>query len=135
MIPIVLALVAAAASQTVDSVHYRLYKFERAIGDERDAVIHAPAGDTTRVRFSFTDRGTAVPLEATLVAAADGTPVSFRARGRTSRSSGADVSVEARGDSALVQSGTDSTRAALTGPWFSAIGYAPVVVQEALIRY
>lgn len=135
MILTLLALVAAAASQTVDSIHYRLYKFERATGDERDAVVRSPAGDTTHVRFSFTDRGTSVPLEATLVTAADGTPVSFRARGRTSRSSGADVSVEAGGDSALVRSGTDSTRSALTGPWFSAIGYAPVVVQEALIRY
>ena len=34
MMPVLLALAALAASQTADSVHYRLYKFERAIGDD-----------------------------------------------------------------------------------------------------
>jgi len=128
-------LLLAAAVQATDSVHYRLYKFERAVGDEQDAIAHAPAGDTVRARFRFTDRGTSVPLEATLVTTADGRPISFSARGRTSRSSGADVAIEASDTSARVRTGTDSVRSTVTDPWFCSIGYAPVIMQDALIRY
>jgi len=134
-LPALVAVLGTAPGQAADTVHYRLYKFERATGDERDVVVRAPAGDTTHARFSFTDRGTPVTLEATLVSAGDGTPLAFSARGRTSRSSGADVAVTVGGATALVRTGTDSSRAALTAPWFSSIGYAPVIAQEALIRY
>ena len=81
---LLLALSSAAALQGADTVHYRLYKFERAVGEERDSIVRSPAGDTTRTHFQFSDRGTAVPLEATLVTAAAGTPSALTARGRTS---------------------------------------------------
>lgn len=132
---LLLALSSAAALQGADTVHYRLYKFERAVGEERDSIVRSPAGDTTRTHFQFSDRGTAVPLEATLVTAADGTPTALTARGRTSRSSGIDVSIAVSGAGAVVRRGADTLRATPSAPWFTSVGYSPVIGQEALVRY
>ncbi len=135
---IALALAASAAlgqTPVADSVHYRLYKFERAIGHETDSIVHGAAGDTIRTVFSFTDRGTEVALRATLITALDGTATALTANGRTSRSSGADAAVEVAGGIVRARSGRDSVRAPVAAPYFLSIGYAPVIAQQALVRY
>src|ERR1044071_1081251 len=65
------------AAQSIESGEFRLHKFEQAIGTESYTV--AREGDSLVVRstFEFTDRGTKVPLTATLRARQDLTPQSL----------------------------------------------------------
>jgi imidazolonepropionase-like amidohydrolase len=106
------------AAQT-DSGTFRLYKFEQAIGQETYTVARTETGLELQSTFEFTDRGAKVPLKATLRAAADYTPQAFTISGSTSRLSKIDTSVTPTG----------------AAPSFTIAGYAPVAIQQSLIRY
>ena len=102
-----------------DSGFFRLHKFMQPIGAEtyhitRDSVL------TLVTTFEFTDRGTSVPLTATWRASRDFTPRYFEIKGKTSRISTIDtvVTVAPRSDKV-----------------FTIAGYAPVAMQEVLLRY
>jgi imidazolonepropionase-like amidohydrolase len=84
-------------------------------------------------RFSFTDRGTVVPLDAELAYGADGRPVHFTLKGRTSRGSAADIGVTIAGDSARVRTDSTTTTVPLASA-FPAHGYAPMAMQQAVVR-
>ena len=74
-----LGLLARAADDPEDAGTFTLFKFEQAIGEERYEI--RPGADGSSVltsKFLFTDRGTTVPLDATLSSNRDRLPGSFR---------------------------------------------------------
>lgn len=130
-----LALTAAFQGPAADTAGaFVLHKIGNPIGRETWAIRGGPAGTRTLTsHFEFSDRGTAVPLDAELDYAADGRPARFTLHGRTARSSGVDLEVKLSGDSVRVR--FDSlTSAGLLGGAFPAHGYAPMAMQQAFLR-
>ena len=84
---------------------FRLHKFEQSIGEETYTITRDRRTLTLKSDFLFTDRGTKVPLTATLRAADDYTPQSFVIKGNTSRMSEIDTDVEISGASATIRQG------------------------------
>jgi hypothetical protein len=105
---------------TVESGTFRLHKFEQAIGEEKYEI--TPDGDAITIAstFHFRDRGTPVDLSSTLHLKPDYTPVRLEIKGKTSRFSTIDTTLNAAG---------------VNGPTFPIATYAPVSVQMALVRY
>ncbi|HEX3927417.1 MAG TPA: amidohydrolase family protein [Gemmatimonadales bacterium] len=114
---------------------YQLHKFKQAIGTETVRSVATGAGVTLTDSFTFTDRGSHVPLQATLQLAANGSPIHFVAKGKNSRLSRLDVAVDVAGASVTVRTDTTTAVEQASGPFFTISGYAPVMVQEQLIRY
>ena len=115
---VALGLFVRAADDPSETGAFTLFKFEQAIGVERYQI--APAGDqyTLTSDFSFTDRGTGVALKTTMQFAAPLTPTRFTIKGDTARLSTIDQDVM------QVPAGS-----------FTLAGYAPVSMQEELLRY
>ncbi len=112
-----------------------MHKFEQPLGEERYTATHTGEALDIECDFAFTDRGTKVPLKASFRAARDYTPRSFSISGSTSRSSTIDDSVTVEGGTAHIRSGKSSHEVKTSGPFFTIAGYAPVAVQQALMRY
>jgi imidazolonepropionase-like amidohydrolase len=128
-------LLSQATNASTDAGRFRLYKFEQPIGEESYSLTHD--GDTVTLTsdFAFTDRGSKVPLTATLHAAADYAPRSFVIKGSTSRISTIDTDVEINGATATIRQGSDTRTVTAPQTFFTIAGYAPVAMQMALIRY
>jgi imidazolonepropionase-like amidohydrolase len=142
----------ASPAPATETGKFRLHKFEQAIGEETYTITHDAGTLTLKSDFSFTDRGSTVPLTATLKAGDDYTPQNFTIQGKTSRLSTIDTAVEISGSNATIRQGspsgesdrgsdkgTDKGKAARTvsapQTFFTIAGYAPVAMQMALIRY
>ena len=106
---------------------FNLHKFEQLIGKETYTLTRTPNEVTLKSDFKFTDRGTAVPLTASLTMEKDLTLRDFEIKGKISRFSSIEDSVHGR------------TAGAVTIPpgenFFDIQGYAPVSVQMMLVRY
>ena len=122
-------------SQTVEEGKFRLHKFEQAIGWESYQI--ARDGDHLSVTtdFKFTDRGTDVPLVATLQSKTDGTPVRFTIKGQNSRVSSLDRAVEVNGDQIRVRDREEWKEGKTPEQFFTISGYAPVTMQMLMVRY
>ena len=124
----------AAAQQPDTAGAFILHKIGNPNG--RETWLIAPDGNGGHhltSHFSFTDRGTTVPLEAELRYDGSGHLVEFMLRGRTSRNSSVDIGVTISGDSARVRE--DSAVSTVpVGDAFPAHGYAPMAMQQALMR-
>ncbi len=115
---------------------FRLYKFAKAIGRETYTLTGA-GGDRLELRdeFLFTDRGTKVPLKTTLLADASLRPLRFSTEGSTSRTSELHDVLERVGDRVRVtRDGVTSDAPADTDAFFID-GYAPVAMQELMLRF
>jgi amidohydrolase family protein len=124
------------AQQSDQSGTFILHKFAKAIGKETYSIQSKGDNYTLTSHFLFTDRGHAVPLETTFVARiADMTPVTYSAKGNSSRFSAMDDALAVKGDDvAITRSGkTETQRAA--GAWFITDGYSPVAMQEQMMRW
>jgi imidazolonepropionase-like amidohydrolase len=130
-----LALFSQTPSPAGETGQFRLHKFEQPIGEETYTITRDGGGLTLKSDFAFTDRGTKVPLSATLKAAGDYTPQSFVIKGSTSRSSDIDSEVEVNGASATVRQSKETHTAVPPQSFFTVSGYAPVSMQMALMRY
>jgi len=128
-------LFAQASSPANETGKFTLHKFEQPIGEETYTIAHDGGSLTLKTDFAFTDRGTKVPLSATLKAADDYTPQSFIIKGNTSRMSDIDSDVELNGSNATIRQGKDTRSVAAPQSFFTISGYAPVAIQMALIRY
>ena len=127
-----------AAQQPValaDSGVFTLYKFQQAIGQERYRVTRNGDRLVLADSFSFTDRGSKVPLSTTLETSSAGDPLSFQIKGRVSRQSSIDAEVTVRDDSVTIRIDSTSRTIARPASAFTISGYAPVALQQALIRY
>jgi hypothetical protein len=125
----------AAPTDSTDSGRFRLHKFEQPIGEETYTTTRDGDTLTQTSDFAFTDRGTNVPLTATLRATADYAPQSFVIKGSTSRMSTIDTDVEINGSNATIRQDHDTRTIAAPQTFFTIAGYAPVAMQMALIRY
>lgn len=133
--PVALLSQAAVPTASTDTGRFRLHKFEQPIGEETYTITRDANTLTLKSDFEFTDRGSKVPLAATLRAAADYTPQSFVIKGSTSRVSTIDTVVEIDGANAAIRQGKDTRTIAAPQTFFTIAGYAPVAMQMALIRY
>lgn len=125
----------AQADSLVETGAFRLHKFKQPIGEERYRIVRDTSGLALTSAFEFTDRGRRVALDASLETAPDLTPRHFTTRGMTSRWTTTDVEVDVRGDTARVRSDSTTTEALLPGPAFTVSGYAPIALQQELVRY
>ncbi|HEX8653503.1 MAG TPA: amidohydrolase family protein [Pyrinomonadaceae bacterium] len=121
----------------VERGKFRLHKLQQPIGEESYEVRREGGGSALQLRSTFevTDRMTKVALSATLSARQDLTPERFEIKGKTSRSSEIDASVEIQGREAKVRRGKESGRMAVPERFFTIDGYAPFSVQMMLLRY
>jgi imidazolonepropionase-like amidohydrolase len=125
----------AQADSAVETGAFRLHKFKQAIGEEHYRIVSDTGGISLSTAFEFTDRGRRVALDASLETAADLTPRRFATRGMTSRWTTTDVEVDVRGDTARVRSDSTTTEVPVAGPAFMVSGYAPIALQQELVRY
>ena len=129
---------AIAFSQTTpqnESGKFRLHKFEQPIGEESYSITADGSALTLKTDFTFTDRGTAVPLTATLRTSDSYVPQSFVIKGQTSRMSSIDTDVTVRNGQATIRQGKDTHTVAAPQTFFTISGYAPVAVQMEMMRY
>src|SRR5262249_37484133 len=106
---------------------FHLHKFEQPIGRETYTLTRSAGEVVLKSDFKFTDRGTPVPLAATLVMEPDLTPREFQIKGKISRFSAIENSVTGRSaGQATIPPGEK---------FFDIEGYAPVSVQMMLVRY
>jgi imidazolonepropionase-like amidohydrolase len=112
-----------------------LHKFEQPIGQETYTITRDGNSVTMESRFGFTDRGTRVSLAATLRTRGDLQPVHFEIKGKTSRISDIDTTVDVSGGTALIQEGKNSRKSPARDAFFTIAGYAPVAAQMMLVRY
>jgi imidazolonepropionase-like amidohydrolase len=130
-----LGLLARAAEDPADTGTFTLFKFEQAIGEERYEIRPGAEGSILISKFLFTDRGTSVPLDATLELNRDRVPVHFAIRGATARLSKIDAEVTLAGGIATIREGTASRREPMAPGAFTLAGYAPPSMQMALMEY
>ena len=116
---------------------FRLHKFEQPIGEETYTITPDGTALILKSEFEFTDRGSKVPLTATLRTSDSYVPQSFVIKGKTSRMSGIDTEVTVDGDKATIHQGQGKDTRTVTTPasFFTISGYSPVAVQMELIRY
>lgn len=126
----------AVAQQTATNGTFVLHKFAQPIGAETYSIEAKGSDYTLTSHFKFTDRGSEVPLETTFVAnSATMRPISYSAKGKSSRISDMDDAVTVSGDSvAIVRSGKSESQTP-SGPWFITDGYSPVAMQEQMMRW
>ena len=128
-------LLAQTNAPSNEAGKFRLHKFEQPIGEETYTI--TPDGSTLALKseFEFTDRGSKVPLTATLRTSNSYVPQSFVIKGKTSRMSDIDTEVTIDGDKATIHQGKDTRTVTAPASFFTISGYAPVAVQMELIRY
>ena len=122
---------------------FTLYKFAKAIGRE-SYTLRASGADRMELRdtFLFTDRGSKVPLRTMLVADGRLRPLLFATDGSTSRTSEVHDTLErVAGGGVRVPETVRLTRDGVTSEVraarevFFMDGYAPVAMQELLLRF
>jgi len=111
----------------VEQGSFNLHKFEQLIGKETYTMARSDKELVLKSDFKFTDRGSPVPLTATLVMEPDLTPREFQIKGNISRFSSIENSVHGRrAGQVTIPPGEN---------FFDIQGYAPVAVQMILVRY
>ena len=106
---------------------FHLHKFEQLIGRETYTLTRTAGEVVLKSDFKFTDRGTPVPLAATLVMEPDLTPREFQIKGKISRFSEIENSVKGRSAGQVTIPQGEK--------FFDIEGYAPVSLQMMLVRY
>ncbi|MGB8885690.1 MAG: amidohydrolase family protein [Candidatus Korobacteraceae bacterium] len=128
-------LLAQTSTPSAESGKFRLHKFEQPIGEETYTITPEGSTLTLKSEFEFTDRGSKVPLTATLRTSDGYVPQSFVIKGKTSRMSDIDTEVTINGSSAAVRQGKDTRTVTTPASFFTISGYSPVAVQMELVRY
>ncbi len=115
-----------------------LYFLQLPVGEETYRVTTEADGSLNlHAAFEYTERGSRVPLSATLRMRPDFTPLRFEAKGKSYRPFSVDAAVEVNqdGKTATVREGERTRQAALPARYFAISGYAPFSVQMMLLRY
>jgi imidazolonepropionase-like amidohydrolase len=115
---------------------FDLHFIGHKIGSETTTVVHDAAGDHFQSVFHFDDRGTAIDLSASLDLRTNGDPEKLTVKGRNYRLFQSDSEVEVLGDSIRVRDlGVEREVTPRGKPFFPIDNYAPIHVQQQLIRY
>ena len=90
-----------------------------------------------RSNFAYTERGSQVPLTATLRMKSDFSPVAFTSKGKSYRPFSVDAAVllSDDGHTAMVREGTTSRKLSVPPRYFTISGYNPFSVQMMMLRY
>ncbi|MCB2406735.1 amidohydrolase family protein [Hymenobacter lucidus] len=120
---------------SADSGTFLLHKFEQRIGKETYRVTRTAQQLTYHVDFKFVDRGSPVPLRARLRVTPTYEPLSLVVRGKTSRMSGINDSIELRGGQAYIRVDDKVTTQPVAPLSFPVAGYSPGTGQMLLLRY
>lgn len=115
-----------------------LHFLQLQVGQETYSLEAQPDGGLVlSASFDYTERGSHVPLAATLRMKSDFTPVAFEAKGKSYRPFSVDASFAAAADgsTARVTENGVSREVQLSGPYFTISGYAPFSVQMMMLRY
>jgi hypothetical protein len=116
---------------------FLVHRVERRVGEERTRVQADPTRDFhLRTLFVHSERGERVALAATMSFGADGRPRHFAMWGKTSAYTEVDidVSVDDRGQ-ATIRDGSESSQIATPPLYFTAAGYTPIAIKDALIAF
>ena len=124
-----------AGADSTEQGKFVLHKFEQAIGEETYAITREGDSLTAQIKFTFTDRGRAVPLEASLRSAADLTPEQFEIKGNTSRLTTIDDEVDVQGGKVRLRNREKWSDAPKPNIFFTISGYAPATMQMLMVRY
>jgi imidazolonepropionase-like amidohydrolase len=130
-----LAAQSDSAARPTASGAFRLYKYLQPVGEERYEVFADGTGERLVARSSLNFLGGEVPLQAELRTRADGTPVSFRAEGRTSTQSSTSAAFEVRGARTALRQGATEREITTPRRFFAWAHYGPFAIEEALFRY
>ena len=114
---------------------FTLFKFAKPIGQEHYTLKPSAQRIELRDEFLFTDRGTRVFLHTTFAATADLHPLQFVTAGDSSRSSQLHDSLEVRGATVYLLRNGRPANLPLPPGAFVINGYAPVVMQQLLLRF
>ena len=125
-----------ASAPVIEQGKFRLHKFEQPIGEETYQVTGDGSALAVAIQFKFTDRGSEVPLAVKFRAAQDLTPESFEIKGKTSRNTEIDQTVEVRDGKVRLRNRDQWTDGPAPPPQFFTIeGYAPATMQMLMVRY
>ena len=126
---------AAQTATPVEQGKFTLHKFEQPIGEETYTISRDGDSLDVSVQFKFTDRGTPVPMTATFRGASDLTPEAFVIKGKNSRQTTIDESVDVVADKVKLRDREKTTESARPGRFFTIAGYAPATMQMLMVRY
>ena len=135
MLSFVTCAACAVAQQPATAGTFVLHKFAKAIGKETYAIGVKNGQSTLASHFLFTDRGSKVPLETVFVEKTDLTPVSYTAKGKSSRLSEMDDAMTAKAGSVEITLAGKTKTVTPNGPWYMTDGYSPVAMQEEMMRW
>ena len=124
-----------ADADVIESGKWELYKFGQAIGQETYAIRRDGGSLVMTDHFEFTDRGSTVPLDTTFRSSPDLTPVSFTTKGKSSRLSTLDNSIEVANGTAKIRQTKSSRDETTPVPFFTISGYSPIAQQMLMLRY
>lgn len=126
---------AARAQSAGDSMTFFLHKFAQNIGKETYTVDRKDGLMAYNATFQFVDRGSAVPLKARLVMTPEYEPVSLFIKGKTSRFSTINDTINIQNGMAQVRVDDSSYSRSLEPLSFPIGGYSPGTVQMILLQY
>lgn len=119
-----------------DSATYNLHKFEQNIGKEKYTTARNGDSIIYHVDFKFVDRGSPVPLKATIALnSKTEEPLQFVIKGNTSRMSLIDDSISVTGNRAFIRKDSSISNIVLTHKSFPVAGYSPGTAQMLLLRH
>jgi len=130
-----LGLHARAADDPAETGVFALFKFEQEIGEERYDIRTSGGSSTLTSRFSFTDRGTPVPLDTTLQFDRDLVPLHFTIHGDVARISKIDAEVTLTDGTAAIREGAATRSEPAPAGAFTLAGYAPPSLQMTFMRF
>lgn len=131
-----LAALAQPGNETiVEQGKFILHKFAQPIGLETWQIAQQRGAYQLTDSFEFKDRGTPVPLTMKFVYDKSGAPQSFSIKGKNSRMSQIDQTVDIDGKSIRVKADGKDQPFAKPKVFFPIAGYAPTAQQLMLMRY
>lgn len=128
---------AASVAPAVEVGSFVLHKFARAIGEETYTLSTTPDGLALHSEFRFKDRGTEVPLTTDFTAADAVSPLTLKSEGRSSRASPRmdSFALDPKSRRVTVVRAGKRTDIPAADNTFLVDGYAPVAMQQMLLRY
>lgn len=124
-----------AQDAPADSGVFLLHKFEQHIGKETYKVYNYKDSKKYVVDFKFVDRGSPVPLKATLKVNPVADPIELIVKGNTSRFSVINDSIGIKGNIADMKVSDSAYKKTISGFTFPVTGYSPATVQQVLLQY
>ena len=115
-----------------------LHFLQLPVGEETYQLTTGADGSLNlHANFEYTERGSRVPLAATLRMKPDLTPLQFESKGKSYRPFSVDAAVQVNPDgrTATVREGDKTRQATLPARFFTISGYNPFSVQMMMLRY